>query len=567
MKNTIRWQLIVVLSTIIVISLISITAFMQYFQVDDYQHNVQKTDAAFADTMAHSVTESLRYYMTVNEMIASRENLTEMSEKEQRQYLRRATSLSSRYELLAVVDMNGMQVARSSGVNGDRRDRDWYKAFSLTHQNGISPVYYSATSHNLIVTFTSAVREESQLKGMLMADLSVENIIRFIHRSVENDSRKVLLLDSSGKAVVHFDDDTSSGMYNYRTMEKTVYNWAAKSEGTAKFVRESFNVSASEKDILDRAMNGESGSGRFKDSNNNSYFCVYRPVGLPTSDKPWTIIVVRSYDELLTPAIDGIMRGIVACLLVMVFAAVFCVAYARRITDSIEAFAKAAEKLGQGDYTVRMREDGIAQELVSIAVNFNNMAGKLKTLAAEKEKDAERISELAYHDNLTGLLNRTYYMDFLTRLLRDAARDGRHGVLFFIDVDHFKSVNDNYGHAAGDKLLCEVGHRLVTEAGRRDLVCRYGGDEFLVVLPGGNEIDAEDFAKRVIASLSRPFIIDDITVNVSGSAGWAYYPDDALDRDTLLSKADDALYYSKNNGKNRAVHYEAGMENGEREKR
>ena len=86
-------------------------------------------------------------------------------------------------------------------------------------------------------------------------------------------------------------------------------------------------------------------------------------------------------------------------------------------------------------------------------------------------------------------------------------------------------------------------------------------------MPGGNEIDAEDFAKRVIATLSRPFIIDDITVNVSGSAGWAYYPDDALDRDTLLSKADDALYYSKNNGKNRAVHYEAGMENGEREKR
>ena len=140
-------------------------------------------------------------------------------------------------------------------------------------------------------------------------------------------------------------------------------------------------------------------------------------------------------------------------------------------------------------------------------------------------------------------------------MLVEAYGKDRLAALFFIDLDKFKEVNDTYGHAAGDELLIEVGRRLIAIAGRTEIVCRLGGDEFLMFLPGANDLEIEQKGQAVIDSLEQPFRLagGDIEAHVSASIGIARYPTDARTVDDLVQLADAAMYVAKQNGRGRYV--------------
>lgn len=162
-----------------------------------------------------------------------------------------------------------------------------------------------------------------------------------------------------------------------------------------------------------------------------------------------------------------------------------------------------------------------------------------------------KLSRLANHDSLTGLPNRLFMQSRLPRLLRKLADSGRLLALYYVDVDHFKNINDSRGHASGDKLLRVFAKRLKAATGAHDVVVRMGGDEFVVIaslLP--DTVAADSIAARLIATAQAPIILDDTTVAVSASIGLSVYPNDGLDAETLLKHADIALYQAKENGRN-----------------
>ncbi len=162
--------------------------------------------------------------------------------------------------------------------------------------------------------------------------------------------------------------------------------------------------------------------------------------------------------------------------------------------------------------------------------------------------DRSRIRQLAGIDVLTNLPNRRWAMQQLERLIARGRRGAGRFALLSFDLDGFKPVNDTYGHAAGDKLLEEIGQRLTRSVRPGDLVARMGGDEFLVMLPIDARAD-EDWlraaARRVQADISRPVQIDGQWVVVGASIGVAHFPDDGDDSETLLRKADEAMYRAK----------------------
>ncbi len=166
----------------------------------------------------------------------------------------------------------------------------------------------------------------------------------------------------------------------------------------------------------------------------------------------------------------------------------------------------------------------------------------LRELAAEREHDA-------LHDALTGLANRRQLLTRLDQLLAQARAERREFGLLLIDLDHFKEVNDTLGHHAGDELLRELRPRLCAAAPRAELVARLGGDEFAVLLRSGtDQSEAERTAEALRSAISQPFEFQGLTLLVRGSLGLAMYPEHGEDVETLMQRADIAMYSAKSRG-------------------
>jgi diguanylate cyclase (GGDEF)-like protein/PAS domain S-box-containing protein len=169
----------------------------------------------------------------------------------------------------------------------------------------------------------------------------------------------------------------------------------------------------------------------------------------------------------------------------------------------------------------------------------------------ERRRSQAQIQYLAYHDTLTGLPNRALLLDRLERALAQAERYNQLMALLYLDLDHFKLINDTLGHGVGDGLLKEVAARLSSALREEDTVVRLGGDEFLIILPRIFVAhDATPVAEKVTAALSRTFVIYGHELHVTASIGISLYPKDGRDKETLMEHADAALYQAKEAGRN-----------------
>jgi diguanylate cyclase (GGDEF)-like protein/PAS domain S-box-containing protein len=169
---------------------------------------------------------------------------------------------------------------------------------------------------------------------------------------------------------------------------------------------------------------------------------------------------------------------------------------------------------------------------------------------SEQKQAEEKINRLAYFDNLTGLPNRSMFLDRLHQSLALASRENEILALVFLDLDNFKDVNDTLGHGAGDRLLCEAALRLSECIRDSDLLARLGGDEFVVLLTSVHSQERVATAvQRMLDIFATPFLIEGRTVYSSASIGIALYPDDSHDASSLFRSADTAMYHAKSEGR------------------
>jgi len=171
---------------------------------------------------------------------------------------------------------------------------------------------------------------------------------------------------------------------------------------------------------------------------------------------------------------------------------------------------------------------------------------------SERKRAEETIRHLAYHDALTGLPNRALFEDRLKLALAQAHRGGQLLAVLFLDLDHFKLINDTLGHAVGDQLLNSLASGLSHLLREGDTAARVGGDEFIVLLPViGRVEDAVEVSERVLSKLAEPRVVAGHELQLTTSVGVAIYPHDGADAETLLSNADIAMYRAKEEGRNR----------------
>lgn len=209
----------------------------------------------------------------------------------------------------------------------------------------------------------------------------------------------------------------------------------------------------------------------------------------------------------------------------------------------------------QGEVWNRHRNGTFYPALLSVSAvrdeqgQLTHYIGQLADISRQKEFE-ERISYLAYRDSLTDLPNRTLLRDRVEQGLAAALREGFPVALLFLDLDHFKTINDSLGHLAGDSLLREVARRLRAAVREMDTVGRLGGDEFLLMLPATDAEDAAHVAQKLIDEVVRPMHVDSHNLTVTPSIGIAMFPKDGTTYDELLKTADTAMYRAKDEGRN-----------------
>ena len=217
--------------------------------------------------------------------------------------------------------------------------------------------------------------------------------------------------------------------------------------------------------------------------------------------------------------------------------------------------------------SVLVRRDGSDLAIEDSAAPIHDSKGQVAGAvivfhdASRSGSEIQKMSHHAQHDFLTGLPNRMLLMERLTQAVGMAHRHSKHIALLFLDLDHFKAINDTFGHSVGDHLLQEVATEISACVRTTDTVCRHGGDEFVVLLTEINERDdAVQIAEKLLARFKSPRIIDGHEFQVSLSIGISIYPENGLDADTLMHHADKSMYTVKKSARDNG-HETAGDKN------
>ena len=241
-------------------------------------------------------------------------------------------------------------------------------------------------------------------------------------------------------------------------------------------------------------------------------------------------------------------------LLSAVLAAEFAVAL-----NAFESLYHLAEQYGH--WQIGQIISGLFCIGLGFMVLSSRRSRQLRREIAQREAAEEKARALARHDALTGLPNRRVFQERLNRSLARAKRGTAYCAVLLIDLDRFKPINDLYGHAAGDAVLCEIASRLKHMARQSETLARLGGDEFAAVIEFAPGEDAPiRLAKRIISMIGEPIIVGSIQAEIGATIGIALYPNDGTDAEALLRAADLAMYSGKREGRGCFRFFEHSMD-------
>ncbi|EGH00025.1 Signaling protein with a periplasmic binding domain and GGDEF domain [gamma proteobacterium IMCC2047] len=275
-------------------------------------------------------------------------------------------------------------------------------------------------------------------------------------------------------------------------------------------------------------------------------------------DQQWTMLFINPAIEKLTgyPATNFISNS------ARTYSSIIHPEDAQKVASAVEVATQSGEPWAV-EYRV-ITHNGEERWVIEMGVGIFDDQGVLKYLEGFIQNITERknielalvaserqIRDMAFTDCVTGLANRNLFTDRLDQMILDSKRYHHEFALLFIDLDGFKKINDTYGHLVGDKLLAMTGERISASFRDSDIVARFGGDEFLVIVKNTGDVKAiAQVCGKLLKRLAEPHYIDDLEFTVTASIGIAHYPCHATSSSRLIQMADKAMYKAKRAGRN-----------------
>lgn len=263
-------------------------------------------------------------------------------------------------------------------------------------------------------------------------------------------------------------------------------------------------------------------------------------------------ILVR--DSAMTRELNSLIQsGVTFTVLAIIIGVLLAWIIIRKMTYRMTQLAEAATQLTHNNFEVKIPKAQGEDEISAMEHGFHVMADSIK-------KYMSSLDHRANHDELTELPNRRLFLDRLDQAIKHAHRYNHHVAVLFIDLDHFKEINDSLGHLVGDSLLIHVARLMQNHLRDVDTIARFGGDEFCLIVDSIDDIQRiSDIAENLVEMLQDPVCIEKHELYVTSSIGISIYPADGDNPETLLRNADAAMYKAKTEGRNRFQFYTEDM--------
>ncbi|MCP1309766.1 sensor domain-containing diguanylate cyclase [Paenibacillus tyrfis] len=459
------------------------------------------------DSLFKSMRAGLKYtgtYISLNHL---------SNEQELQKQLEMLRLSGNFFNSIAVVDEMGLvrSIAPSSvGTVGQHISAEAAKEALASRKPYISKPYTSSTGRRIVFMSEPLFDKDGVYRGFIGGSLYLQenNILNtmFGKHNIDGDGSYFYIVSSSGHLLYH-PDKSRIGVDNSANL------------------------------VVQKVLRGESGYDQVTNSQGITFLAGYSPV----PENGWGVIV-QSPISVVYEELDNYIRTILVYTLApFVVLMITAIWLARRLARPFVSLANLAGKLGRGEKIV----------LPDIKHHWNREADLLTqtiTLAlSDLQKQTDQLTHAAMTDSLTGLTNRRTFESIMSQWTEKQ----QPFALILMDIDRFKSINDTYGHQAGDEVLKHLARILTSSVRSNDVCCRYGGEEFVVLLPFTTAPDAWITAERVrIAFETRE---NPLGIPLTVSLGIAHYPSHAESAAMLFQRADHALYQAKEAGKNRTI--------------
>ena len=271
----------------------------------------------------------------------------------------------------------------------------------------------------------------------------------------------------------------------------------------------------------------------------------------------WTILVTQPLDIAYEP-VENLSNFVmlIGFIVAPIFAFLGWIA-AGTISKPLNKIVIASEKLKE-DKTVEIPEYKGIKDIELLSSSLKSLIGSL----INTEYALGEMKGIAHHDQLTGLKNREALVRYFEKIKLKTLNDNINYIIYYLDLDGFKSINDNYGHDSGDLMLKEVAKRLDINTSKDIFVSRLGGDEFIIIKKSNSDeyiSESIDFANMLIEEISKPYIIEGKVMKIGCSIGGAFYPIQGENPIDVMKLADEYLYKSKTTGKNKYTYLEKNI--------
>jgi len=445
-----------------------------------------------------------------------------------RDYLKSVREKFIDYEELMLVDLQENVVATSADqISAVDMPENWL-ALARKDKSIIGKVYWDETLNKGAKVIAESIKSaDDRLLGVMVAKLNFRSIVRILRKYAQGESSELYLINQEGVLLV------SSRLISTEFLT---------TELGAKIAQSLFSR---EKDPLD-----------YVSYRGNAVMGTLTKVPL----LEWGVVAEKDREIAYANIVRlrNFTQAMVAALLIGIGLCAYLLGLA--IVRPVDRLTKSADKVAAGDLKVNVPVRS-RSEIGYLTEIFNHMVGtlrqgrkKLATVNKTLHMKNKELEVLTITDSLTGLYNRKHLME---ALVSEVARSRRHKhsfALLMLDIDHFKKYNDTHGHLAGDELLSRMAAVFRKSIRECDYSARYGGEEFMFILPEiGPEygVKAADRIRKLVSN--KKFSRDAARATVTVSVGVSTYPNDGEDPESIINKADDALYQAKRRGRNRVV--------------
>ena len=401
--HSIKQQLMTISFVTVFVALLATAMLSYHFVASDFEKNMKVNNSTLAESLALNISQFMQNAYNITENISINGDTVSLSPEKQHVLFADTVKRYPYFQLIAAHKANGDQTARSSGTLANRGDRWWFKQFMADHKPYITKSYYSAASGTPVVTVVYGIQTQEALPGVMMADLETTAIQQMVEQFNAGPGSFAYVLDGAGVVVAHPDKQQVSELYNYKTMKKTVVvkdaqgNAIKDASGTPKTEEQDLKVPEGLKMIINKVMQGETGTGEYKDLNGDAYVCTYQSIKMPGASEPWSLIVAQKKDVALAFVNHVTMKNGLVGICILVLAMLYMFWFSKRLTNPLFAIVAATNKVKDGDLTVKIENEisSAKNEIGSLAENFNIMVNNLREVVTGVHKSTEMVASSA----------------------------------------------------------------------------------------------------------------------------------------------------------------------------